>query len=184
LHCGGFNLPPVNLPNVITIIRLFLVPVFVYFAFKGTDTGRLIALVTFVVASLSDIVDGYIARKRGLVTRLGEFLDPLADKILVLAALVFLIENRTFPVIVALVIFFREIAVQILRNRIVARGGTLPASPAGKIKTVVQIVMVSWWLAFTPVGVGHWVLLAGALAATLWSGAEYFLRFNRLQEVS
>jgi CDP-diacylglycerol--glycerol-3-phosphate 3-phosphatidyltransferase len=172
----------VNVPNAITIARLFLVPVFVYLAYEGSDEAQVGAFAVFLVASLSDILDGYLARRSGTITRLGEFLDPLADKILVLAALVVLVEQRTFPVVIALVILVREIAVQLLRNRIVGAGGTLPASVMAKAKTVLQIVMVSWWLLPFEIGVAHWVLLAAALVSTLWSGAEYFINYNRTKE--
>lgn len=155
---------------------MFMVPVFVYLAYEGSKGTQIAAFIVFLAASLSDSLDGYLARKHGIVTKLGEFLDPLADKILVLAALVVLVEQREFPVVAALVILVRELAVQLLRNRIVARGGTLPASAVAKAKTVLQIVMVSWWLLPLEIGVAHWVLLVSALVATLWSGTEYFLK--------
>ena len=171
-----------NLPNAITVARLFMVPVFVYLAYEGSEAAQVGAFAVFVVASLSDSLDGYLARRQGIVTKLGEFLDPLADKILVLAALVVLVEQREFPVVVAVIILVRELAVQLLRNRIVSAGGTLPASVAAKAKTVLQIVMVSWWLLPIEIGVAHWLLLVAALTATLWSGGEYFVRYNRAKE--
>ena len=173
-----------NLPNAITITRLFMVPLFLYLAYEGSRATQIAAFVVFLVASLSDSLDGYLARKQGIVTKLGEFLDPLADKILVLAALVVLIEQQEFPVIAGLIILVRELAVQLLRNRIVSKGGTLPASAIAKTKTVLQIVMVSWWLLPIETGVAHWVLLGAALIATLWSGAEYFARYNRTKEAA
>ncbi|MEA2447740.1 MAG: CDP-diacylglycerol---glycerol-3-phosphate 3-phosphatidyltransferase [Actinomycetota bacterium] len=136
------------------------------------------------MASLSDSLDGYLARKNGLVTKLGQFLDPLADKILVVAALVVLVDMRMFPLWAAVVILLREAAVQLLRNRIVSGGGTLPASPAAKAKTVLQIVMVSWWLAPWQPNPAHWILLVLALVATVWSGAEYFVKHSRIKEVT
>ncbi len=169
---------------MITVARLFLVPVFLYLAYQGTRAGQIGAFVVFLVASLSDSLDGYLARKQGIITKLGEFLDPLADKILVLAALAVLIEQRDFPVIVALVILVRELAVQLLRNRIVGAGSTLPASGVAKAKTVLQIVMVSWWLLPIGIGVVHWLLLGAALVATLWSGAQYFMVYNRTKAVT
>lgn len=173
-----------NLPNAITIARLFMVPLFLYLAYEGSRATQIGAFVVFLCASLSDSLDGYLARKQGIVTKLGEFLDPLADKILVLAALVVLIEQREFPLIVGVVILFRELSVQLLRNRIVTKGGTLPASAMAKAKTVLQILMVSWWLLPIEIGVTHWILLGGALGATLWSGTEYFVRYNRTKEVA
>lgn len=172
-----------NLPNAITVARLLLVPVFVWLAYAGSETASLGALSVFVVASASDSLDGHLARRYNIVTRLGQFLDPLADKILVLAALVVLVDQRSFPLWAATVILVREASVQVLRNRIVAGGGTLPASVAAKAKTALQIVMVSWWLLPWDPGIVHWILLVLALTATLWSGVEYFVRHARSKEV-
>jgi CDP-diacylglycerol---glycerol-3-phosphate 3-phosphatidyltransferase len=173
----------VNLANTITVGRLLLVPVFLALAYSRSDSAIVAALVVFVVASASDSLDGYIARRSGTITRTGQFLDPLADKVLVVAALVVLVDNRGFPVVAAAVIFLRELAVQILRNRIVAAGNDLPASLAAKVKTVLQVAMVSWWL--LPWGrttAVHWLLLGAAVVATLLSGAQYFVRFLAVRE--
>ena len=161
-----------------------MVPVFVWLAYAESETAAVTGLGVFVVASLSDSLDGYLARRSGSITKLGEFLDPLADKVLVVAALVVLVDQRDFPLMAAVAILFREVAVQLLRNRIVAGGGTLPASVAAKAKTALQILMVSWWLLPIRVGAVHWVLLGAALIATLISGAEYFVRNHRTRERS
>ncbi len=171
-----------NLPNAITIARLFLVPVFLYLAYAGSEATKIAALSVFVVASLSDSLDGYLARRRGLVTKLGEFLDPLADKILVLAALFVLVDQRAFPLWAAVLILVRELAVQLLRNRIVSGGGTLPASIAAKTKTILQILLVSLWLLPVAIMPLHWTLLVTTLIATYWSGAEYFMRYSQTKE--
>ena len=175
-----------NLPNAITIARIVSIPIFLYFAFRHSDAAAVIAFVLFLVASISDQIDGYLARKHDIVTKVGQFLDPLADKLLVGAALVVLVAERSFPLWAALVIAFREIAVQILRIQIVRGGGELPASPAAKLKTITQIVLVSWWLLPWPgPNPSHWFLLAAALATTIWSGAEYFVKAQRhVEEVS
>lgn len=165
-----------NLPNSITAARIVLVPVFVGLAYGDSTAATVAALCVFLVASASDSLDGYLARKQGTVSRVGQFLDPLADKLLVGAALVVLVDTRDFPLWAALVIAFREVAVQILRIRIVSTGGDLPASKGAKYKTVTQLVMVSWWLLFRDPGIGHWIWLAAALVTTIWSGAEYFAR--------
>ena len=168
-----------NLPNAITVARLFMVPVFLYLAYQPSQAGALAGLVVFVVASLSDSLDGYLARRRNLVTKLGQFLDPLADKILVLAALVLLVDQRGFPLWAAAIFLIREATVQLLRNRIVSAGGTLPASVAAKTKTALQVTMVSWWLLpWDRITVGHWILLTMALTAALYSGTEYFIRYR------
>lgn len=169
-----------NLPNAITVARIALVPVFVIFAYSETTSGAVTAFVLFLVASLSDFVDGYLARRSGVVTGIGEFLDPLADKLLVGAALWTLVDARGFPLWAALVIAAREVVIQILRIRVVNSGGRLPASRLAKLKTVFQIVMVCWWLLpWDEVSAVHWVLLAAALSVTVFSGIEYFVNHRR-----
>ena len=174
-----------NLPNIITIARIACVPVFVYAGLGDSDLASWVSFTIFVAASISDQIDGYIARKRNLVTKLGQFLDPLADKLLVGAALVVLVADRRFPLWAAIVIAVRELAVQILRTQIVRGGGNLPASPAAKVKTVTQIVMVSWWLLpWSGPNLSHWILLGIALVTTLLSGVRYFVRAQNVEEAS
>lgn len=172
-----------NVPNSITVARVFLVPLFVALSYHHSRSAAVWAFVVFFVASVSDFVDGYLARRQHTVSRVGEFLDPLADKLLVGAALVVLVDTRNFPVWAALVIAVREVAVQILRTKIVGSGGNLPASPAAKLKTMLQIGMVGWWLLpWHDRNAGHWLWLAGVLVATLWSGYEYFARARETKE--
>ena len=174
-----------NLPNWITVARIAVVPVLLILGYGDSDAAALGALAVFVAASLSDSVDGYIARRYATVSRAGEFLDPLADKLLVGAALVVLVDNRLFPLWAALIIAARELGVQLLRIQIVRGGGTLPASKAAKAKTVLQICMVSWWLLpFDSIGLLHWAWLAAALATTAWSGLEYFVKAQKVTEVA
>ena len=169
-----------NLPNAITVARIALVPLFLYFAYLDSSSGAVAAFVLFVALSLSDSLDGYLARRWQVITRAGQFLDPTADKLLIGAALWALVDDRHFPLVVALLIAFREVAVQILRTQIVSGGGSLPASSLGKFKTLLQVWMVSWWLLpFDERNVGHWLLTAAALLVTLWSGAVYFLEFRK-----
>lgn len=165
-----------NAPNAITIFRIALVPVFVYFSYVDLRASALFALATFLIASLTDSLDGYLARRNDQISRMGQFLDPVADKLLVGAALFVLVDTRALPIWVALVIGLREIAVQILRTQIVSGGGTLPASPAAKAKTFAQIAMVSWWLLpWVQLNLVHWLLVALAVVTTFWSGIEYFV---------
>ena len=169
--------PGVNLPNAITFARIGLVPVFLVFAFRDTDAAQIAALAIFLVASLSDSLDGYLARKQGTITRLGQFTDPLADKLLVGAALVVLVGDEGFPLWAALVIGVREVAVQVLRITRTTGGRTMPASPFAKAKTATQLGMVSWWLLpWESVNFGHWGWMAAALVTTTVSGLEYFVR--------
>lgn len=171
-----------NLPNAITIGRVILVPVFLLFAFGDSNPARVSAFVVFLVASLSDIVDGYLARKNNQISRLGQFLDPTADKLLVGAALVVLVMERSFPMWAAIVLGIREVAVQILRTQIVNVGGTLPSSPTAKAKTVLQIWLVSWWLLpWGGINVIHGILLGLALVVSVISGTEYFTISRRVR---
>ena len=166
-----------NIPNWITVARIALIPVFAVLAYETSDSAALGALGVFVVASLSDMVDGYLARRHQTESRIGKFLDPLADKLLVGVALVVLVDAHGFPLWAALVIAVREVAIQVLRIRVVNRGGDLPASFSAKAKTFSQLAMVGWWLLpWDERNAGHWLLTALALAVTVWSGAEYFLK--------
>ena len=174
-----------NLPNWITVGRVVLIPVFLVLSYGDSTASAVGAFAVFLVASLSDFVDGYLARRSGIVSKFGEFMDPLADKLLVGAALFVLVDTRDFPLWAALLIAAREVAVQILRTRIVSGGGRLPASSLGKLKTVSQIAMTGWWLLpWNDINVGHWMLLGAALIITVWSGAQYFFDGNREKELA
>lgn len=172
-----------NRANAVTVVRILLVPLFVWLSYEPTVAAAVGAFAVFAVASISDYLDGYLARRYGLITRLGQFLDPTADKLLVGAALWVLVDTRGFPLWAALAIGLREVAVQVLRTRVVQRGGDLPASGAGKTKTALQVAMVSWWLLpWGSIGPVHWLLLAAALVVTVTSGIEYFRRAASAQE--
>jgi CDP-diacylglycerol--glycerol-3-phosphate 3-phosphatidyltransferase len=172
----------VNLPNAITVARVLMVPFFLMFAFGDSTADRLTAFVLFLIASLSDILDGYLARKNNQISRLGQFLDPTADKLLVGAALVALVAERRFPLWAALILGAREVAVQILRTSIVNAGGTLPASPSAKAKTALQIWLVCWWLLpWGGINVIHGVLLGVTLVVSVISGTEYFTTARRVR---
>lgn len=165
-----------NLPNSITVARICLVPAFVVLAWGDSSTAAYAAFVVFFVASISDLVDGYLARRNSTISKVGEFLDPLADKLLIGAALVVLVATRDFPWWAAVVIAVREVGILALRTRIVSSGGRLPASRGAKAKTVVQLCMVSWWvLPWDTRNAMHWVWLTMALIVTLYTGAEYVL---------
>jgi CDP-diacylglycerol---glycerol-3-phosphate 3-phosphatidyltransferase len=132
-----------NLANKLTVIRIFLVPIFLIFiAVRDIRYGTLIATAIFILAALTDKLDGYIARSRNQITRFGKFMDPLADKLLVTAALISLVEYRIIPGWVAMIIIAREFAVTGLRSIAAAEGMVIAASWWGKIKTVIQIVAI------------------------------------------
>lgn len=173
-----------NWPNAITIARVLLVPVFVVLAYSDSDGAVMASLVVFGVASLSDFVDGYLARRWNVTSAFGEWADPLADKLLVGAALVVLVDLRAFPLWAASVIAVREVVVQWLRAVIVRRGGALPASPAAKLKTVLQIGMVGWWLVPWGINTIAWVWIGAVLVATVWSGIDYVMGYRRTKEAT
>ena len=132
-----------NLANKLTMLRIFLVPLFLIFiAVNNIPYGTLIATFIFIIASLTDQLDGYIARSRNQVTNFGKFMDPLADKLLVTAALISLVELQVVPAWATVVIIAREFAVSGLRTIAAAEGKVIAASMWGKIKTVTQITAI------------------------------------------
>jgi len=132
-----------NLANKLTLIRIFLVPVFLVFISKsGIPYGSFIATFIFIVASITDKLDGYVARSRNQITNFGKFMDPLADKLLVTAALISLVELHIVPAWAAVAIIAREFAVSGLRSIAAAQGRVIAASWWGKIKTVIQIIAI------------------------------------------
>jgi CDP-diacylglycerol--glycerol-3-phosphate 3-phosphatidyltransferase len=166
-----------NLPNALTLLRLVLVPLFVWLLLRedGTDaTSRVLAVVVFVAAMVTDYVDGKIARDRGLVTSFGKIVDPIADKALIGAALVGLSILGQVPWWVTVLILAREVGVTLLRF-VVIRHGVMPAGRGGKTKTVLQTVTLvllmlplpdSWsWFTTT--------LLAASVVVTLATGLDY-----------
>lgn len=132
-----------NLANKLTLIRIVLVPVFLIFiAVRSIPYGRSIATAVFIIAALTDKLDGYIARSRNQITRFGKLMDPLADKLLVSAALVSLVEYHVLMSWIAMIIIAREFAVTGLRSVAAAEGVILAASKWGKAKTFIQIIAI------------------------------------------
>ncbi len=166
--------------NVITIARILLVPVFVVLLFVHIPHGDVLAIAVFSLAAATDKLDGYLARSRDSVTVLGQFLDPLADKLLVSAALISLVALDRLPAWVAMVIIAREMAVSGLRIAAVAQGVSIPADTLGKWKTTAQIVMVLVLL-FPQLSdqpgrsLLETVLMWVAVILTVVSGVQYFV---------
>lgn len=131
-----------NLPNLLTLLRVIFIPVFMVFLLQGTKIGNTIALVVFIIASATDFLDGYIARSRNLVTNFGKFIDPLADKLLVTAAFLCFIQLGKVSPWVVFVILAREFIVSIFRAIAAADGKVIAASIYGKFKTVSQMVAI------------------------------------------
>jgi len=182
-----------NLANKITMARIFLVPIIMLFLLVRFDLGsitfvgveltysEIIATLIFILAASTDGLDGYIARKRKLVTNLGKFLDPLADKLLITAALISLVERGSVEAWMAIIIISREFAVTGLRLVASADGHVIAASKLGKLKTIVQIVAIcAVMLANFPFAAIHvpfdifamWC----AVIITIYSGIDYFVK--------
>jgi CDP-diacylglycerol---glycerol-3-phosphate 3-phosphatidyltransferase len=135
---------PLDVPNVLTVMRILLVPVLVVALLAKTGNGDLLAAVVFALASVTDAVDGHLARSRNSVTTFGKLMDPIADKLLIVAALVALVSLGRLEAWVAMVIIAREFAVTVLRAAAGAQQGVvISASPFGKLKTVAQVLR-SW----------------------------------------
>ena len=177
-----------NLANAITIGRILLIPVFLVVLLSGlpepyADIG---AAAVFILAAATDKLDGYVARRQQSITTLGQFLDPLADKLLIAAALIALVSQGRVPAWIAMVIIGREIAVSVLRVVGLSQGLSIPADRYGKLKTVLQIVYVVYVIMPTediarllrlPVAWAmpiQWILAALVVIVTLVSGVNYF----------
>jgi CDP-diacylglycerol---glycerol-3-phosphate 3-phosphatidyltransferase len=172
----------VNVPNALTVVRILLVPALVLALLAKTGAGDLLAAAAFVAASATDALDGYLARRGDIVTTFGKIMDPIADKLLIIAALLALVSLSRVQAWVALVIIGREFAVTALRAAVGAgQGIVISANQLGKLKTVFQValvlvliiehrllgvrMMVPWWV---------YVIEYATVAITLASGAEYF----------
>jgi CDP-diacylglycerol---glycerol-3-phosphate 3-phosphatidyltransferase len=180
-----------NLPNSLSLARIFLVPLLVVVLltkFEGRAIlgvhKELVGAAIFALASLTDWLDGYLARRRQQVTALGQFIDPLADKLLTIAAFISLVQMGLAPAWMVAIIIGREFAVTGLRSLAYSRGVALPASDLGKVKMVAQVVAILALIlgreqlqGFVVIGqVALWVVVVAAIV----SGADYFRRFNQL----
>jgi CDP-diacylglycerol--glycerol-3-phosphate 3-phosphatidyltransferase len=170
---------PLNLPNVLTVLRILLVPVLVAALLGNTPEGDVLAAVVFALASLTDFADGYLARTRGSVTTFGKLMDPLADKLLIIAALLSLVSLGRLPAWVAMVIIARELAVTVLRLGATQAGVVMAASLFGKVKTCMQIAAILAVIAVP--GEPLWVslLLYATVLVTVLSGLDFFFGLRR-----
>ena len=174
-----FPLIPLNAPNILTVLRILMIPVIVVFLLGETAEGDVIAAALFALAALTDGLDGYIARRQRQETTFGKLMDPLADKLLVTAALVSLVSLNRLAAWVAMVIIAREFAVTGLRSVAAERGIVISASWLGKVKTGLQVAAIFGLIAFEDSPLGVDILVYAAVAMTVFSGADYFLGLRR-----
>ena len=181
-----------NIANIITVVRILLAPLFVWFVLlDGGEHGiwRFVAAALFIVAIATDGLDGALARKRNLVTNSGIILDPIADKILIGGALIALALVAELPWWVVIVILAREIGITLFRL-IVLSDRVIPASRGGKLKTVLQAVTLSSWLVPTWLLLGswvftlNWVLMGAVIVVTVSTGFDYLVKGLRSPKAS
>ncbi|MBN1624730.1 MAG: CDP-diacylglycerol--glycerol-3-phosphate 3-phosphatidyltransferase [Clostridia bacterium] len=179
-----------TLPNKITFLRIFLIPLFLLFALPSPewfsdgltsfmDTfGPYIAIFLFIAAGITDIIDGNLARKRNEVTNLGKFLDPIADKLLVISALLVLVVKFDLSVWIVLVIIARELMVMGIRTIAAGEGKIVAASIWGKVKTVMQIIAAVAWMLNDIIDMWYLddALMFVALVLTIYSGIDYLVK--------
>jgi CDP-diacylglycerol---glycerol-3-phosphate 3-phosphatidyltransferase len=171
-----------NVANLLTMVRIVLVPVFVACLLAGGTAWRLAALATFCIASLTDLLDGRLARSRGLVTDFGKIADPVADKALTGAALICLSALGELPWWVTGVIMFREIGVTVLRSAVIRRS-VIAASRGGKAKTLLQIIAICLYVlpsSLSPPVIVRELFMAAAVVVTVVTGVDYVLQAMRL----
>jgi CDP-diacylglycerol---glycerol-3-phosphate 3-phosphatidyltransferase len=172
-------------PNSLTLYRIMTVPIIVLLLVYPNRYSNFIAAIIFSSAAITDYLDGFYARRKGLVSTFGKFMDPIADKLLTCSTFIMLVAHGWVPGWVVCVIVAREIAVTGLRSVVSVNGGDVSASNLGKYKTGFQIAAAIpltfhykyFGLDMHTIGI---VLLWGALIFTIWSGADYFIRFRKL----
>ncbi len=176
------QVPVLNIANLLTVSRLAMVPFFLLALFADTDFWRWTSALIFAVASITDHVDGRLARRLGLITDFGKVADPIADKALTGSALVGLSVLGELPWWVTIVIAVREVGVTLLRFWVI-KHGVIPASRGGKLKTLLQVVAIGGFLIPLPglLHVAAWVVMGAAIALTVVTGVDYAVRAVRLR---
>ena len=161
--------------NKLTLLRIILVPVFLAVLYAGVAHANIIALVIFIVASLTDLLDGYIARHYNQITNFGKFMDPLADKILVMSAMCWFVESGVMPGWALAIVLFREFAVSGMRLVAVEQGKVIAAAWSGKVKTaatMVCLILMLFGIPDTLNTICIWIIVL----TTVYSGVEYFYK--------
>ncbi|GAA2134776.1 CDP-diacylglycerol--glycerol-3-phosphate 3-phosphatidyltransferase [Actinomadura napierensis] len=180
---GAPDPPPAsvyNIANALTLLRIALVPLFVWLLFLDGTGWRIGAFAVFAAASVTDKIDGDLARARGLVTDFGKIADPIADKALIGAALVSLSVLGELWWWVTVVIMVREIGITLMRF-VVIRYGVIPASKGGKLKTMLQVFAIGFYILPGPLDYLRWVTMGAALIVTVVTGADYVAQAWRLR---
>ncbi len=172
-----------NLPNKLSLLRICCIPLIVLLLAMPASWCRWTALIVFILACLTDFLDGHIARKQQIITDFGKFIDPVADKLLVLSTMIMLISRLQLPAWTVILILARELSVDGLRLIAVTNGKVIAAGPAGKLKTASQMLMIIVLLVFNIPAASHpitLILLIWVLAITIYSGVDYFLKNRSL----
>lgn len=193
------HVSPWNVPNVLTVFRLVLVPVFIWLMFLEASGARWWAVLVFMVAAATDQLDGHIARAQNLITDFGRLMDPIADKALTLGAFIMLSIAELLPWWVTILIAIRELGITALRAVLLRRDIVVSANKGGKLKTVLQIfaiwlLLIPWqslsasWPAYASLAHGMlifgWVVAGLALLMTVWSGLVYVVEGAKLWKAS
>ncbi|NIO15900.1 MAG: CDP-diacylglycerol--glycerol-3-phosphate 3-phosphatidyltransferase [Deltaproteobacteria bacterium] len=173
-----------NAANLLSLFRIVIIPIVVVLLIDPGKKASIAASALFLIASLTDTIDGIVARKMELVTDLGKFLDPLADKLLISSALIMLVAAQRIPAWIVAIIVAREIGVTALRGMASSEGVVIAASMVGKVKTTLQVAgTFCLTLHYTFFGIDfHFagmILIVVALVLTAWSGLDYFVKFLR-----
>ena len=172
-----------NLPNKLTLLRIIMIPVFVVLLYLDFPFNNLVALAVFILASITDTLDGYIARKYNLITDFGKFMDPIADKLLVTAAMLVFVDWHMMPAWVVIVVIAREFIVSALRLVAANNGRVIAAGWSGKVKTASTMVCICIML----LGLPQWVnavCSAVILVTTAYSGIEYLVKNKDVLDLS
>lgn len=168
-----------TLASKITLVRVLMIPAYLltmYLSGGAAGTWMYVSLAIFIIASLTDFVDGYIARHYNQTTDFGKFLDPLADKLLVLSAMSMFCQWGVFPAWALMIVLTREFAVTGLRLVAVQKGTVIAAGWSGKVKTASTMVGLCIMMALPGIPILNWVVIAVIVATTVYSGAEYFVQ--------
>ncbi len=174
-----------NLPNKLTIFRVIMIPFFVFFVLVPVagEASKWIALTIFIIASLTDWLDGYLARKNNLVTNFGKFMDPLADKLLVCSALICLVELKSIPSWIVIVIIAREFIISGFRLVASDNGVVIAASYWGKFKTTFQMIMICLMIAgLEPLRLLTTIVMWVALILTVVSLVDYIVKNKEIMK--